>query len=90
VEHLPAILVAPLYSSSTTARTFKGTMVHPAHAAQAVAEHPWWGGGRSLLWSRFFGWASGDWELSDLWPRLTYRTAPSGKLLVNNSYAPVL
>ncbi len=30
-------------------------------SAQALVVHPWWGGGRSLLWARFYGWARGDW-----------------------------
>ncbi|GFH23219.1 uncharacterized protein HaLaN_20803, partial [Haematococcus lacustris] len=43
---------------------------------EAAAEHPWWCGGRRLLWHRFYSWARGDSELYDLWPSMAFRTAP--------------
>jgi hypothetical protein len=39
----------------------------------AAAEHPWWRGGRRDYW-RFWGWASGDGQLLEMYRPLVYRS----------------
>lgn len=45
---------------------------------QAVCAHPWWEGGRRLLFKRFYGWSCGDVELIHLYPQHTFYMWPSG------------